>query len=126
MVSDEVEQTVTNLCGGQGSGWCWCDEACEDWGDCCADYTESCVDDGPGSGSFCGGIAGIGCPAGETCIDDPSDNCDPQSGWSDCGGVCVPACDPTLVCTQVITCVDGQSYPTGCGPANCDQPMGPC
>ena len=26
---------------------------------------------------FCGGIAGIPCPEGYSCIDDPSDSCDP-------------------------------------------------
>jgi hypothetical protein len=37
-----------------------------------------------------------------------------------------PSCDPTLICGQAMTCVDGQWYPTTCGPANCDWPMGPC
>jgi len=36
------------------------------------------------------------------------------------------ACDPTLVCTQVLTCAGDLLYPTGCGPANCDAPIGPC
>jgi hypothetical protein len=36
------------------------------------------------------------------------------------------SCDPSLVCDQAITCVDGQLYPTGCGPDNCDEPIGPC
>ena len=36
------------------------------------------------------------------------------------------ACDPTLVCGQALTCVDGEEYPTTCGPANCDEPLGPC
>ena len=35
-------------------------------------------------------------------------------------------CDPMLICTQALTCFDGQLYPTGCGPANCDAPIGPC
>lgn len=39
---------------------------------------------------FCGGIAGIACPAGQECVDDPSDTCDPENGGADCGGVCVP------------------------------------
>ncbi len=38
---------------------------------------------------------------------------------------CAP-CDPTLICGQAITCVDGKQYPTTCGPANCDQPIGDC
>jgi|GEM_PF-3572211 len=35
-------------------------------------------------------------------------------------------CDPTLICGQAFTCVDDQLYPTTCGPANCDEPVGPC
>lgn len=47
-------------------------------------------------GDFCGGFAGIPCDAGEECIDDPSDDCDPENGGADCGGVCVeqPVTDP--------------------------------
>jgi hypothetical protein len=36
------------------------------------------------------------------------------------------SCDPGLVCTQALTCVDGKLYPTGCGPANCDEPIDDC
>lgn len=68
-------------CGGKSSGNCWCDDWCETFGDCCADYEPECVAD---------------------------------------------SCDPTLFCGQAISCVDGQYYPTTCGPANCDAPMGPC
>ncbi|WP_437579305.1 hypothetical protein [Sorangium sp. So ce887] len=35
-------------------------------------------------------------------------------------------CDPNLICKQVLTCVDGLVYPTGCGPDNCDEPIGKC
>jgi len=35
-------------------------------------------------------------------------------------------CDPSLVCGEALTCVDGQLYPTTCGPENCDEPIGPC
>ena len=71
------------FCGGKSSGNCYCDDLCESYGDCCSDYQDECVDDGP-------------------------------------------SCDPTLFCGQAITCHDGQWYPTTCGPANCDAPMGPC
>lgn len=37
-----------------------------------------------------------------------------------------PACDPDRICAQALSCVDGQQYPTVCGPANCDDPLGPC
>ncbi|AEO62198.1 6e8ca68b-0046-4407-ad3b-d2b103c2a774 [Thermothielavioides terrestris] len=38
---------------------------------------------------FCGGIAGIACKDGKKCVDDPRDDCDPENGGSDCGGICV-------------------------------------
>jgi hypothetical protein len=37
---------------------------------------------------FCGGIAGIACPSGYSCVDDPRDSCDPNRGGADCGGIC--------------------------------------
>jgi len=40
---------------------------------------------------FCGGFAGFPCPDGFTCIDDPTDDCDPNNGGADCGGICTPA-----------------------------------
>ena len=36
----------------------------------------------------CGGIAGIPCPKGKKCVDDPSDTCDPAKGGADCPGIC--------------------------------------
>lgn len=36
----------------------------------------------------CGGFANLPCPAGYTCVDDPSDGCDPNNGGADCGGYC--------------------------------------
>jgi hypothetical protein len=39
----------------------------------------------------CGGIAGLPCAEGTTCVDDPSDACDPAQGGADCMGVCQPA-----------------------------------
>lgn len=49
----------------------------------CGAAFESCPD------PFCGGIAGFPCPTGFTCIDNPRDECDPQHGGADCGGICV-------------------------------------
>jgi hypothetical protein len=37
----------------------------------------------------CGGIGGLQCPGGQTCVDDPSDSCDPAKGGRDCMGMCV-------------------------------------
>ncbi len=42
------------------------------------------------SQKMCGGIAGIQCDAGQECVDDPSDSCDPLNGGADCSGMCVP------------------------------------
>jgi hypothetical protein len=43
---------------------------------------------GNANGQFCGGFAGIECPDGYQCVDDPSDGCDPNAGGADCAGVC--------------------------------------
>ena len=37
---------------------------------------------------------------------------------------CVP--DPNLACTAAFTCFGGLLYSTGCGPLNCDLPVGIC
>ena len=47
--------------------------------------------DPPGGGAMCGGIAGIPCPSGCNCIDDPRDDCNPKRGGADCSGICQPA-----------------------------------
>ena len=59
--------------------------------------------------AFCGGIAGIPCPDGEQCIDDPSDECDPKNGGADCGGICVSK-PSTTFCGGIaaIPCPDGE------------------
>ena len=36
----------------------------------------------------CGGFAGLPCPSGKTCVDDPTDSCDPTKGGADCIGIC--------------------------------------
>jgi hypothetical protein len=46
---------------------------------------------GPG---FCGGIAGFPCAPGFTCVDNPNDDCDPNAGGADCGGMCVREDEP--------------------------------
>jgi hypothetical protein len=42
----------------------------------------------PTDGPLCGGFAGIECPGAGSCIDDPSDDCDPDRGGADCSGIC--------------------------------------
>jgi hypothetical protein len=65
---------------------------------------------------FCGGIAGIPCPDGQACIDDPSDDCDPKHGGADCGGICVDDSKPTfcggfggIACPKGQACIDDPS-----------------
>lgn len=36
----------------------------------------------------CGGFAGLACPDGMQCVDDPTDKCDPDQGGADCIGYC--------------------------------------
>lgn len=78
-------------CGGfvANPGVCAADQVCVDNPDTCAqalDCPGVCV-----SGTaVCGGLAGLPCPAGTECVDDPRDNCSPLSGGADCSGLCAP------------------------------------
>jgi hypothetical protein len=75
----------------------------------------------------CGGIAGIPCPGGGKCVDDPSDDCDPANGGADCGGIC--ACVERVLCIRgdhfdadpsVCACVpDVTPPPSTCGTKTC-------
>lgn len=39
---------------------------------------------------MCGGFAGFKCDVpGQVCVDDPRDDCSPETGGRDCGGLCV-------------------------------------
>ncbi|KAL6814425.1 hypothetical protein J3E69DRAFT_347215 [Trichoderma sp. SZMC 28015] len=42
----------------------------------------------PKAAEFCGGFAGFACPAGKYCYD-VLDDCDPENGGADCGGICL-------------------------------------
>lgn len=71
---------------------------------------------------MCGGFAGLTCPDGYLCADDPNDNCDPNSGGADCPGLCVPGNDfcggiAQIPCPGGFLCVDD---PTD----NCDPNAG--
>ncbi len=62
----------------------------------------------------CGGIAGLPCPKGYTCVDDPSDDCDPQNGGADCIGICVRRIED--VCA-IVRCRAGTKCCPECGHA---------
>jgi len=67
-----------------------------------------CVTDAAPS---CGGFIGKACAGAATCVDDPTDTCDPKSNGADCIGIC--ECAPTAECAsghwdsspQVCACV---------------------
>jgi len=73
---------------------------------------------------LCGGIAGLPCPGGAECVDDPDDGCDPSTGGSDCGGVC--RCEVRVPCIPgfhfdsspgICACVS--DLPATCGNLTC-------
>jgi len=138
-------------CGGKGTGQCWCDEKCVQYGDCCSNVNavcslgpNACASDEDCASGWCGWASDDvtrACKAfaqmGESCegfvVPSAREKCDPSlecihsEPTFDVPGTCQPAsCDPTIICTQATTCVDGALYPTGCGPANCDEPIGIC
>lgn len=68
----------------------------------------------------CGGFAGFPCPDGLVCVDDPSDDCDPNNGGADCGGLCR--------CLQTALCIRGTMFDSSPDVCACvpDPTMDPC
>jgi hypothetical protein len=48
------------------------------------------------SSIVCGTLAAGACPGKGTCVDDPTDSCDPARGGADCGGAC--SCNVQATC----------------------------
>jgi hypothetical protein len=59
----------------------------------------------------CGGIAGIQCPGGGRCADDPNDSCDPNNGGADCGGICQ--------CIETVSCIARDVFDSSPGVCAC-------
>ncbi|KAF2691330.1 hypothetical protein K458DRAFT_483358 [Lentithecium fluviatile CBS 122367] len=62
---------------------------------------------------YCGGFAGLQCPTGMRCVDDPRDTCDPKKGGADCMGICVGGSEKIPcagkiggICPEGWACVD--------------------
>jgi hypothetical protein len=69
---------------------------------------------------YCVGFAGIACPGSGTCVDDPSDGCDPERGGADCGGVC--ECNVRALCVRGLV-FDPSPSVCACVP---QEPVNPC
>src|SRR5688572_17976054 len=70
---------------------------------------------------FCGGIAGFACPGAGQCVDDPNDDCDPENGGADCGGLC--ECSGAAV-----LCIEGTVFDESPEVCACieQEPENPC
>lgn len=110
------------ICRPEAQGECTSDADCPTLDvacSVCADGTVSCArshcDGGRCSVDFkacpeplvCGGISGQSCEPGLRCVDDPTDECDPDM-HADCRGICVPD-DTSLRCNGIagVTCPPG-------------------
>lgn len=85
-----VELCLTDAACGAGS---YCDHTeclsnCPDGMVCPAVCYGQCVES-PVTNPQCGGFAGLPCPDGLECVDNPGDSCDPKNGGADCGGICI-------------------------------------
>lgn len=61
-----------------------------------------------GTMAACGGLAGVECPPGMTCIDDPTDDCDPAAGGMDCVGICASRPLDTPMFPETLTVYSGR------------------
>lgn len=60
---------------------------------------------------FCGGFGGFQCPGSGVCVDDPSDDCDPENGGADCGGQCE--------CNILALCIPGFVFDSSAAVCEC-------
>lgn len=120
--------TCLNACGDMGVGWCYCDEQCVAYGDCCPDYQACCLDctadctnkvcGDDGCNGSCGACdPGLTCVNGEClCVPDCAgkkcgdDGCGGSCGSCHYGKTCVNG-----VCTCVPDCEDLECGDDGCG-----------
>jgi len=66
----------------------------------------------------CGGFVGVPCPGAGECVDDPSDDCDPQNGGADCTGLCE--------CNVEGLCIEGERWDSSPNVCGCVADYDPC
>jgi len=118
-----IDTEVIRQCGGEviNPSFCQSGEVCIDnptTGSMAVDHRGICI-----KKVFCGGIASFPCPGNLTCVDDPSDSCDPNNGGADCGGMCVLQGSGVqcggfagIQCAGGLRCLDNPA--DDCDPAN--------
>lgn len=98
-------------CGDMGTGNCWCDEQCVDYGDCCSDVGEVCGIDVPApEGQPCGGLLGLACDEGEFCHYEPGQFC----GAADATGMCMTKPEVCIEIYAPVCGCDDTTYANSC------------
>jgi len=115
---DSSEDAASNPCA---ATTCLVGSTCE-----VVDGRATCTPNASAGAPFCGGFAGVACPGAGSCVDDPSDDCDPERGGADCGGLC--ECNVRALCIQgfafdespeVCACVPSEPEPDACAAVRC-------
>ncbi|MEM7154965.1 MAG: hypothetical protein AAF799_19110 [Myxococcota bacterium] len=92
---DAGADSCADNCGEQAAGGCWCDDLCEQYGDCCDDIETACAEPDPNScEGHCDEQADGGCWCDDQC-EQYGDCCD------DVGEFCAPEPEPPT-CDEIV------------------------